>query len=81
MSTAEKGNGAAWAPQRGDLVKVESTGKVGTLMGLDWGMCQVRPVEGGVEVDVALDDLVKPTDEERLSASVRHANARSWGHL
>ncbi|MER6196782.1 hypothetical protein ABT234_05295 [Streptomyces sp. NPDC001586] len=81
MSTAEEGGGTAWAPQRGDLVKVKSTGTVGRLMGRDWGLCQVRPVEGGVEVDVAPDDVVEPTDEERLSASVRRVNERSWGHV
>ncbi|MFK0233712.1 hypothetical protein [Streptomyces vinaceus] len=81
MSTPEEGDGAAWAPQRGDLVKIKATNQLGTLMGLDWGLCQVRPVGGGVEVDVAPDGLVKPTDAERVSAGTRLANQRSWERL
>ncbi|MFD8949010.1 hypothetical protein ACFV0B_09175 [Streptomyces xanthophaeus] len=77
MSTPEKGDGAGWVPYIGDVVKVESTGKLGRLMGRDWGMCQVRPVEGGIEWDVEPGDVVRPTDEERVSAGVRQANAIS----
>lgn len=81
MSASERDGDAGWVPHVGDLVKVESTGKLGRLMGRDWGLLQVRPVEGGVEWDVAPDDVVKPTDEERVSAGVRRANAISWGAL
>ncbi|MGZ9931982.1 hypothetical protein ACXNSR_19145 [Streptomyces sp. NC-S4] len=81
MSAPEESGEAAWVPHIGDLVKIESTGTLGRLMGRDWGLCQVRPEGGGVEVDVESGDLVKPTNEERVSAGVRHANARSWGHL
>ncbi|WP_237296782.1 hypothetical protein [Streptomyces sp. 3211] len=81
MSSPKEGDDPEWAPQRGDLVKIESTGQLGTLMGLDWGLCQVRPVGGGVEVDVAPDGLVKPTNAERLSAGTRLANQRSWERL
>ncbi|MCY0942616.1 hypothetical protein [Streptomyces antarcticus] len=81
MSAPEQGGDTRWVPFVGDLVKVESTGQLGRLMGRDWGLCQVRPVEGGVEWDVEPDDLVKPTDEERVSVGVRHANALSRGEV
>ncbi|MET9468472.1 hypothetical protein ABZY44_27535 [Streptomyces sp. NPDC006544] len=81
MSAAEAAGGAGWVPFIGDLVKVKSTGKLGRLMGRDWGLCQVRPVEGGVEWDVEPGDLVKPTDEERVTSGVRRANALSRGEL
>ncbi|MFF7295294.1 hypothetical protein [Streptomyces sp. NPDC008265] len=81
MSTPGTGAETSWEPQRGDLVKVKSRGQLGTLMGCDWGMFQVRPVEGGIEWDVARDDVEKPTDQERISAGVRRANALSQERL
>ncbi|MGP3687355.1 hypothetical protein ACTVZO_22080 [Streptomyces sp. IBSNAI002] len=77
MSTPEEGDGAGWVPYIGELVKIKPTGQLGKLLAREWGKVQVRAVKGGIEWDIEPGDLVKPTDEERVSVGVRHANAAS----
>ncbi|MFJ9646704.1 hypothetical protein [Streptomyces sp. NPDC101206] len=64
-----------WEPKRRELVKIESTGEVGTLLDRLWGKAQVRVIGGEIRWEVDPGDLVKPTDAERLRAKVRAVNS------
>ncbi|MFF4329676.1 hypothetical protein ACFYZT_24605 [Streptomyces sp. NPDC001591] len=64
-----------WEPKQRGLVKIKSTGEVGTVIGHLWNKAQVRAIGGEIRWEVDLDDLAQPTDAERLSAQVRAVNS------
>ncbi|HEY8982603.1 MAG TPA: hypothetical protein VIU15_23825 [Streptomyces sp.] len=54
---------------------------VGEFRGVWAGKWALRPVRGGVEWEVDPKDVRPLSDEQRLSAAVGQANARSRGEL
>ncbi|QFQ96915.1 hypothetical protein F9278_12580 [Streptomyces phaeolivaceus] len=67
-----------YAPRVGDLVWDGATRRVGEVKGIEGPYWQLRPVGGGREWD-ASGPLRPATADERLSAGVALANARSRG--
>ncbi|MEU8027723.1 hypothetical protein AB0C13_03660 [Streptomyces sp. NPDC049099] len=63
--------------ETGTLVYDPRTGKVGEYCGTAGPYAMLRPVGGGREWEAAPDSIRSATAEERLSAAVRAANARS----
>ncbi|MEU4492650.1 hypothetical protein AB0F96_04110 [Streptomyces sp. NPDC023998] len=72
--------GTIYVPAMGEIVK-DAAGKVGEYMGTVYGTSQLRPVGGGVEWDVAQEDIRECSQEERVAAKLAVANARSSGEL
>jgi hypothetical protein len=68
-------------PAIGSFVLDGDRNKVGTVMGYEGPYVQLRPVGGGREWDARPAALRPATRDERLSADVKSANARSTGKL
>jgi hypothetical protein len=69
----------AYKPSVGDTVEDTGRRKVGKIMGFEGPHVQLRPIGGGIEWDVPMENLRKLSLYEALSAGVAVANARSKG--
>ncbi|MEV4858908.1 hypothetical protein [Streptomyces ossamyceticus] len=63
----------------GAIVRDTGRNRTGRVMGHEGPYVQLRPVGGGREWDARPGDLRPATRDERLSADVTAANARSTG--
>ncbi len=62
---------------RGAVARDRFTGRVGEVMGCEYGCIQLRPLGGGVEWDVARENFEPIQQDEAVSARLKVANARS----
>ncbi|MEU8975429.1 hypothetical protein AB0D11_40515 [Streptomyces monashensis] len=60
-----------------ELAKDTGSGRIGVVMGKVGGRVQMRPVGGGVEWDARPDNVVTPSEQEKLT--VRPAITSSDG--